>query len=144
MRTVIQRVKEASVSVDKKIIGKIKHGYLVYVGITHVDTIETVKKMADKVTKLRVFEDDQGKLNLNINQVNGALLVVSQFTLYGNVIGNNRPSFTEAARPDVANKLYQAFVLELKKTCHVETGQFQAHMDVKSTNDGPVTIIVEY
>ena len=100
--------------------------------------------MAEKVIKLRVFEDEQGKLNLNINQVNGSILVVSQFTLYGNVKGNHRPSFTEAAKADTAQSLYEAFAKELSHSCHVETGVFQAHMQVSSINDGPVTIFVEY
>ncbi len=144
MRAVVQRVKEAKVAVDHQIVGEIKHGYLVYLGVTHTDTIETAKKIAEKILKLRVFEDDDGKLNLNIHQVKGALLVVSQFTLYGDVKGNNRPSFIEAARPEMANALYDYFVEVLKASCHVETGVFQSHMDVSSVNDGPVTIFIEY
>ncbi len=144
MRMIIQRVKEASVSVDGHVIGQIKHGYLIYVGISTTDTEQTVKKMADKVMKLRVFEDENGKLNHHINHVKGSILVVSQFTLYGDVKGNHRPSFTEAAKPDIAVKLYTYFVELLRTTCLVETGQFQAHMDVSSVNDGPVTIFIEF
>lgn len=144
MRAIIQRVKEASVSVDNCIVGAIDKGYLVYLGITHDDTIDIAKKLAEKVLKLRVFEDDNNKLNLSIDQVNGEILVVSQFTLYGDIRSSNRPSFTKAAPLNVANELYQNFVAYLSASCHVETGVFQAKMDVKSINDGPVTIFIEY
>lgn len=144
MRAIIQRVKEASVQVNQQTIGAIDKGYLIYLGITHDDTENTAYKLADKVMNLRIFEDENNKLNLNIHQVKGALLVVSQFTLYGDVKGNNRPSFTHAAKPDIAKSLYETFVERLSSFCHVETGQFQAHMNVSSINDGPVTIFVEY
>ena len=144
MRVVVERVKQARVDVDGQCVGQIDHGYLIYLGITHTDTMATVKKMAQKVLNLRVFEDENQKLNLNINQVSGSILVVSQFTLYGNVKGNNRPSFTMAAKPDIAKPLYDAFIKQLSESCHVETGIFQTHMAVTATNDGPVTLFIEY
>ncbi len=144
MRAVIQRVKEASVSVDKTCVGAIEKGYLIYLGITHHDTPEIAKKLAEKIIKLRVFEDDLGKLNLSINQVNGKILVVSQFTLYGDAKNNNRPSFIKAAPAELAIGLYETFINHLKTSCHVETGVFLKHMAVSSINDGPVTIFIEY
>ena len=144
MRVVVQRVKQASVKVANEIVGEINQGYLLYVGFQHEDDMNIVKKTAQKVANLRVFEDEQGKLNLNLSKVSGSILAVSQFTLYGDVKGNNRPSFTEAAKPEIANKLYEAFVDMLKQDFHVETGVFQAHMEVSSINDGPVTILIEY
>jgi D-tyrosyl-tRNA(Tyr) deacylase len=144
MRVVCQRVKHAKVSVDRKVVGKINKGFLIYVGFNLEDNIDIVKKMANKISKLRIFEDELGKLNLNLEQVHGQILVVSQFTLYGDVKGNNRPSFINALRPEQANVLYQAFVDRLSELFHVETGIFQAHMEVESINDGPVTILVEY
>lgn len=144
MRAVIQRVKEASVDVFGSCVGAIQKGYLIYLGMTHEDQEETAIKLANKVLKLRVFDDQDGKLNLNIHQAGGDMLVVSQFTLYGDIKGSNRPSFIQAARPDIAEHLYDVFVHELRKHVHVETGVFQAHMDVKSSNDGPVTIFIEY
>ncbi len=144
MRVVCQRVKSASVKVNHEIVGKINKGYLLYIGFHTNDGLEEVEKMAKKVSKLRVFEDEQGKLNLNLTQVSGEILAVSQFTLYGDVSHNHRPSFTEALRPDEANKLYEAFVKKLEDEFHVEKGVFQADMDVESINDGPVTILIEY
>jgi len=144
MRVVCQRVKSAQVKVENQIVGKISKGYLLYIGFHINDSIDEVKKMATKVSKLRVFEDEQGKLNLNLSQVSGEILAVSQFTLYGDVKGNHRPSFTEACRPEQANSLYEAFVHELQNEFHVEKGVFQAHMEVESINDGPVTILIEY
>lgn len=144
MRAVVQRVKEAYVKVNGHHVGEIEAGFLIYLGITHEDTYETAKKLADKILKLRVFEDEQGKLNRDIKQAHGAMLVVSQFTLYGDVKGNNRPSFIMAAKPEHAQPIYTYFIDVLKTSCHVESGIFQAHMEVTSTNDGPVTIFVEY
>ena len=143
MRTVIQRTKDAKVVIDGKTIGQIEHGYLIYVGIHVNDTAEIIKKMAEKVHNLRVFEDDQGKMNLNLSQVNGSILAISQFTLYGDTKGNNRPSFIEAARAEQAETLYHQFCELLSVHHRVEKGLFGADMKVTSTNDGPVTIIIE-
>jgi D-tyrosyl-tRNA(Tyr) deacylase len=143
MRAIVQRVKEASVSVDHKIVGKINKGFLVYIGIHEQDSEDVVIKMATKIHNLRIFEDDQEKMNLNLEQVNGEILAISQFTLYGDTKGNNRPSFVLAARPEKAKMLYELFCRELSKFHHVEQGIFQAHMEVQSINDGPVTIQIE-
>ena len=144
MKLVIQRVKNASVEVDKKIIGKIDKGYLVLLGVTHTDTKETADYLVKKLCNLRIFEDENGKMNLNINQVNGSLLIVSQFTLYGDCTDGNRPSFTNAAKPDFANELYEYFCEKCsEKNIHVEKGIFGADMKVSLLNDGPVTIILE-
>jgi D-aminoacyl-tRNA deacylase len=143
MRIVCQRVKEASVKVDQQVVGQIKKGYLLYVGIHVDDQIDIVKKMAEKIHNLRIFEDDEGKMNLNLTQIGGDILAISQFTLYGDTKGNNRPSFISAARPEHANALYESLILELSKHHHVEKGVFGAHMEIHSINDGPVTIIVE-
>lgn len=143
MRIVCQRVKEASVKVDEQVVGQIKKGYLLYVGIHVDDQIDIVKKMAEKIHNLRIFEDDEGKMNLNLSQIGGDILAISQFTLYGDTKGNNRPSFISAARPEHANALYERLILELSKHHNVEKGVFGAHMEIHSINDGPVTIIVE-
>ncbi|TNF09256.1 MAG: D-tyrosyl-tRNA(Tyr) deacylase [Bacillota bacterium] len=143
MRVIVQRVKEAKVIVDDKIVGKIQKGFLIYVGIHEQDSTDVVVKMATKVHNLRIFEDDQEKMNLNLAQVNGEVLAISQFTLYGDTKGNNRPSFVLAARPEKAKMLYDVFCDELMKHHHVEKGIFQAHMMVESINDGPVTIQIE-
>jgi D-tyrosyl-tRNA(Tyr) deacylase len=143
MRAVIQRVSKASVKVDQKVIGKIEKGYLIYLGIHENDTKEQVEKMSNKIHHLRVFEDENGKMNLNLTQVNGSILLISQFTLYGDTKGNNRPSFIEAARPEVANPLYELMYKQLSQFHLVEKGIFGANMKVESINDGPVTIIIE-
>lgn len=143
MKIVAQRVNYASVEIDNEITAKIKNGFLVYLGIHHNDTIDDVVKYANKLKNLRVFEDENGKMNLNINAKNGSILLVSQFTLYADSKKGNRPSFIEAARPEVAIPLYEAFILELKKDLLVETGEFGADMKITSQNDGPVTIILE-
>ena len=144
MKLVIQRVKNASVEIDKKIVGKIDKGYLVLLGVTHTDTKETADYLVKKLCNLRIFEDENGKMNLNINQVNGSLLIVSQFTLYGDCTDGNRPSFTNAAKPDFANELYEYFCEKCsEKNIHVEKGIFGADMKVSLLNDGPVTIILE-
>ena len=109
MRLVVQRVKNASVEVDKKTVGKIDRGYLVLLGVTHTDTKEIADYLVKKLCNLRVFEDENGKMNLNIKQVDGSMLIVSQFTLYGDCTDGNRPSFTNAAKPDFANELYEYF-----------------------------------
>lgn len=144
MRAVVQRVKEASVKVDGKIIGTIEQGYLIYLGIHVNDTKEIASKMAQKIHALRIFEDEQGKMNLSLAQVNGQILLISQFTLYGDPKGNNRPSFIEAARPDLAEPLYEHVFQALSADHHVERGIFGADMKVSSINDGPVTIIIEF
>ncbi|EZP60617.1 D-aminoacyl-tRNA deacylase [Exiguobacterium acetylicum] len=144
MRVVLQRVKEASVTVDQKIIGQIKQGFLLLVGVTHEDTIDQVNWLADKIAGLRVFEDEEERMNRSLQDVDGQILSVSQFTLYGDVKKGRRPAFTEAAKPDVANELYEAFNERLRaQGLTVETGQFGAMMDIALINDGPVTLILE-
>jgi len=143
MRVVVERTRDAKVIVSNNIIGKIDYGYLIYVGIHVNDTIDVIKKMAEKIHNLRVFEDEQGKMNLNLTQVEGSILAISQFTLYGETKGNNRPSFIEAARPELAESLYNQFCEHLSLYHHVEKGIFGADMKVTATNDGPVTIIIE-
>ncbi|MBU1143981.1 MAG: D-tyrosyl-tRNA(Tyr) deacylase [Firmicutes bacterium] len=143
MRTVVERTKDAKVVVEGKTIGQIDKGYLIYVGIHINDTQDIVKKMAEKIHNLRIFEDDQGKMNLNLSQVQGSILAISQFTLYGDTKGNNRPSFIEAARPEAAENLYHYFCELLSQHHPVEKGLFGADMKVSATNDGPVTIIIE-
>lgn len=144
MKLVIQRVKEAKVKVKNEIVGKINKGYLVLLGVTHTDTKEIADYLTKKLCNLRVFEDENGKMNLNIKQVNGELLIVSQFTLYGDCTEGNRPSFTNAAKPDIAKDLYEYFCEKCKeRSIHVEKGIFGADMKVSLLNDGPVTIIME-
>lgn len=143
MRVLVQRVTAADVTVEGRLAGRIGKGYLLYVGIHHDDDDAIVVKMADKITCLRVFEDHQGKMNLNLEAVDGAILAVSQFTLYGDTKGNNRPSFTQAAPPDKAETLYELFITQLRMRHHVESGVFAAHMAVSSVNDGPVSIWIE-
>lgn len=143
MRAVVQRVLEASVSISGNIVGKIGKGYLIYLGVHVDDKEEQAIKMAQKIHNLRVFEDDQGKMNLSLGHVNGEVLVISQFTLHGDTKGNNRPSFINAARPELAEPLYQKILDQLSIDHHVEKGVFGADMKVSSINDGPVTIIIE-
>lgn len=145
MKFVIQRVESASVEVDKRIVGKINKGYLVLIGITHTDTKETADYLVNKLINLRIFEDENGKMNLSIDSVGGELLLVSQFTLYGDCSRGNRPSFDQAAKPEYANELYEYVIDECKKRVKkVETGIFGAHMKVNLVNDGPVTIIMDH
>ena len=144
MKFVIQRVKNAQVDVDNKTVGKIDNGFLVLIGITHTDTNEIADYLVKKLINLRVFEDENGKMNLSLEDINGSILLVSQFTLYADCSGGNRPSFTEAAKPDFANELYEYIISECKKKIDkVETGIFGADMKVSLVNDGPVTIILE-
>jgi D-tyrosyl-tRNA(Tyr) deacylase len=144
MRAVVQRVSEASVTVDGSVIGQIGRGFLVLLGISHSDTQKDVVWMATKIAGLRVFEDPEGRMNLGLADVGGAVLLVSQFTLYGDCRKGRRPSFIEAARPEVAVPLYQAVAAELRGAgLQVETGKFQAHMDVRLLNDGPVTLLFD-
>ena len=144
MKVVVQRVKQASVTVEGKEISKIEKGFLVLVGITHTDTQKEADYIAKKVTNLRVFEDENGKMNLSLKDVGGKLLIVSQFTLYGNCEQGNRPSFTEAAKPDIANELYEYFCKKCEENgIEVQKGLFGADMKVSLINDGPVTLVIE-
>ena len=144
MRAVVQRVSEASVTVDGDVVGKIEAGFLILLGVANDDTQQDVIWLAGKVAGLRVFEDADDKMNLDLREVGGAALVVSQFTLLGDCRKGRRPSFVAAARPDMANRLYQSFVAELRGLgIRVETGTFQAQMDVALVNDGPVTLLLD-
>lgn len=144
MKFVIQRVKEAKVEVDNKTVGKIDKGFMVLIGITHTDTKEIADYLVKKLVNLRVFKDENEKMNLSLKDVEGSLLLVSQFTLYADCSQGNRPSFIEAAKPDFANDLYEYVISECKKKINkVETGIFGADMKVSLVNDGPVTIILE-
>lgn len=145
MRVVVQRARQAKVTVDGNVTGAIEHGLMLLVGITHEDTVKDLEYCAKKVANLRIFEDEQGKMNLSIKEVGGSILSISQFTLYGETKKGNRPSFIEAARPEVAEPLYHQFNQILRETyeIQVETGIFGAMMDVSFTNNGPVTLIVE-
>jgi D-aminoacyl-tRNA deacylase len=144
MRIVLQRVSRARVTVEGRITGEIGAGLLLLVGFTHGDGDETLGWMAEKVAGLRVFADDEGKMNRSVVEAGGAALVVSQFTLYGDARKGRRPSFVDAARPDTAIPLYERFVDALRGTgLRVETGEFGAMMDVELVNDGPVTLILE-
>lgn len=144
MKIVIQRVTNAQVEVDKKVVGKIGKGFLVLLGVTHEDTKENADYLVKKLCKLRVFSDENDKMNLSLKDVNGELLIVSQFTLYANCKDGNRPSFVEDAKPEQANELYEYFCSECKKNdIKVEKGIFGADMKVSLLNDGPVTIVIE-
>ncbi|MFC6039776.1 D-aminoacyl-tRNA deacylase [Paenisporosarcina macmurdoensis] len=144
MRVVLQRSLCANVKVDGKVTGQIDKGYVLLVGLTHEDTEEDVRYVAEKVANLRLFEDEEGKMNRSIFEEGGSILSISQFTLYGDTRKGRRPSFSEAAKPDVAKPLWDLFNEELRKlNLQVETGVFGAMMDVSLTNDGPVTLIVE-
>ena len=144
MKLVVQRVKNAKVDVENKTVGRIEKGFLVLLGVTHTDTKETADYLVKKLCNLRVFEDEKGKMNLSIKDVKGKLLIVSQFTLYADCTGGNRPSFINAAKPEIANELYEYFCKECKnKGIEVEKGIFGADMKVSLLNDGPVTIILE-
>lgn len=144
MRIVLQRSKEASVTVDGQIVGAIDKGLVLLVGVTHEDTEEAAQFLADKVVNLRIFEDEDGKMNYSLLDVGGSILSVSQFTLYGDCRKGRRPNFMDAARPDHATEIYNLFNEELKKkNVTVETGIFGAMMDVQLVNDGPVTLILE-
>ena len=144
MRVLLQRVSRAEVRVDGRVSGQIGAGFCLLVGFTHGDGEEHVTWMADKVLGLRLFGDAEGKMNLALSDVNGALLVVSQFTLYGDAQKGRRPSFIDAARPELAEPLYQRFVAALRERgARVETGEFGAMMEVELVNDGPVTLWLE-
>jgi len=144
MRAVVQRVSRASVSVEGEVIGAIGRGVVVLVGVTHGDTEEQAGWLARKVAGLRIFEDQAGKINAGLHDVGGAALVISQFTLYADARKGRRPSFTDAAPPEVAEPLVDYFARALQEQgVHVETGAFGAHMLVEIHNDGPVTILLE-
>lgn len=144
MRAVVQRVKFSKVEVDGEVIGSINQGLNILLGVSKEDTIEDIKYLKDKVLNLRIFEDEEGKMNLSLKDVGGEVLAVSQFTLYGDARRGRRPSFSDAARPEVANPLYEEFVEKVKNQgINVGTGKFGAHMMVDLTNDGPVTILLE-
>lgn len=144
MRFVIQRVNEASVKVEGEVIGEIKKGFLVLIGISHEDTKEVADKMIKKLIGMRIFEDENGKTNLSLEQVDGELLLISQFTLYADCKKGNRPSFTKAGAPDMAEKLYDYIIEECKKSVpKVECGLFGADMKVSLLNDGPFTVLLD-
>lgn len=144
MRFVIQRVTSADVSIDNKTVGSIGHGLLILFGACDTDTEEMLPKFADKIVKLRIFADAEGKTNLSINDVGGELLIVSQFTLYADCRKGNRPSFVHAGSPDAANLLYEKFVsLCRERVPKVETGVFGADMKVRLENDGPFTVVID-
>lgn len=144
MRAVVQRVTEASVTVEGKTVGAIGPGLLVLLGVSREDTEKDGAYLVEKLAGLRIFEDEEEKMNRSVAQVGGSILLVSQFTLYGDVRHGKRPSFTQAAVPDVANRLYEKLADSLRaKGIPVATGQFQAHMEVALVNDGPVTILLD-
>ncbi|NST81181.1 D-tyrosyl-tRNA(Tyr) deacylase [Enterococcus faecalis] len=144
MKVVIQRVSQAQVAIEEQIVGQIKRGFMVLVGIHQEDTPEDVAYVVGKISKLRVFEDDEGKMNRSIQEIEGSILSISQFTLYAKTKKGNRPSFIEAARPDVAIPLYELFNQQLEaEGIALATGEFGADMQVSLTNDGPVTIVID-
>src|SRR5262245_42224536 len=144
MRVVLQRVRRASVTIDNEVVGAIGPGLLVLLGIRHGDTIEAARWLAEKTVALRIFADDDGKMNRGITDVGGSVLVVSQFTLYGDCSKGRRPSFIDAAPPEVAIPLYEGFVEAIRALgVPVATGRFGAMMDVELINDGPVTLIID-
>lgn len=144
MRAVVQRVTDASVSVDGAVVGRIGRGLCVLLGVTHDDDADVAQRMADKLFRLRVFDDDRGVMNLAVADAGAELLVISQFTVYGDTSGGRRPSWIAAARPEHAEPLVDAVVTELRRLdATVATGRFRTEMQVTLTNDGPVTVIVE-
>jgi D-tyrosyl-tRNA(Tyr) deacylase len=144
MRVVVQRSREASVTVAGEVVGSIEHGLVLLVGITHADTAKEVEFVAEKVANLRIFEDEDGKMNRSVLETGGQILSISQFTLYGDCRKGRRPNFMDAARPEQAEPLYRLFNEKLReKGLHVETGRFGEMMEVRLLNHGPVTLIVE-
>lgn len=145
MRVVLQRVSEASVTIDKIQKGRIGLGILILVGIEHEDTIDDIQWLVSKISQLRIFSDNEGKMNLSISEVNGEFLVISQFTLHASTKKGNRPSYIKAARPEMAIPLYEQFLKELRQASglKVEEGEFGADMKVSLINDGPVTILID-
>ena len=144
MRFVVQRVTHASVTVDSQVIGKIGNGFMVLIGVADTDTREIADKMVKKLLGLRIFEDENGKTNLDIHTVEGELLLISQFTLYANCRHGNRPSFIEAGKPDMANEMYEYIITKCKEQVPVvEKGEFGADMKLELLNDGPFTILLD-
>ena len=144
MRAIIQRVTRARVTVASRVAGEIQTGMLVLLGVGRTDTSESVEYLAEKIANLRIFADEAGKMNRSLVEIGGSALVVSQFTLYGDTRGGRRPSYIQAASPEEANRLYEEFVRCLRSfDVPVETGVFQAHMEVELVNDGPVTILLD-
>lgn len=145
MIAIIQRVSEASVKINDIIKGEIQVGFVVLLGVTHTDTQEDVEWLSKKIVGMRIFSDEEGKMNLDINSINGNILLISQFTLHSSMKKGNRPSFIEAARPEIAVPLYEKMILQLEKDLgkSIQTGEFGADMKVSLINDGPVTIILD-
>jgi len=144
VRAVVQRVSNSSVTVDQNVIGKIDRGIMVLLGVNDDDNSKDVEYLVDKIVNLRIFEDENEKMNLSLLDIKGDLLVVSQFTLYGDCRKGRRPNFTDAAKPDIAIPLYEEFIDKAKKYgIKVETGKFGAHMNVDIVNDGPVTLLID-
>ena len=144
MKTVIQRVSNANVKVNEQIIGEIEKGLVILLGISNNDTEKTIEQMAHKISNLRIFSDENEKMNLSIKDINGQILVISQFTLFADCKKGNRPSFTNAGSPEHANKLYEYFIKQIEnQRINIQTGIFGADMKVSLINDGPVTIILE-
>ncbi len=144
MRACVQRVTQASVTVDAELVGEIARGLLVLLGVTGDDTEDDARQLADKICGLRIFEDADEKMNQSLEEIGGAMLVVSQFTLYGDCRKGRRPSFTQAAPPEQAERLYNTFIAGVgMKGIKVATGRFRAHMDVALVNDGPVTLLLD-
>jgi D-tyrosyl-tRNA(Tyr) deacylase len=144
MRAVLQRVRQARVRVGEEVTGEIGRGLLVLLGVAHADTVEQAKWLAEKIVALRIFEDDQGKMNRDVTEAGGGVLVVSQFTLYGDCRKGRRPSFIDAALPEIAIPLYEAFIYAMRALgVPTATGRFGAMMQVELVNDGPVTLIVD-
>jgi D-tyrosyl-tRNA(Tyr) deacylase len=145
MKTVIQRVSEASVKIEKSIVGEIKKGLVILVGIENEDLLEDAKWLATKIVNLRIFSDNDGLMNLSVKEIDGDILLISQFTLYAKTKKGNRPSFIEAARPEIAIPIYESFKKSLESELEkpIKTGQFGADMKVSLVNDGPVTIIID-
>ena len=144
MKFVIQRVKNASCTVDNQIIGKIQQGFCVFIGVSNEDNSEIADKMIKKLIGMRIFEDENGKTNLSLADVNGSLLLISQFTLYADCKKGNRPSFTNAGKPDMANQMYEYIIEKCKEQIsNVQTGSFGADMKISLLNDGPFTIVLD-
>ena len=144
MKAVVQRVKKAQVKIHSETVGKIKKGLLVFLGVKTGDTEKDVKLLAEKIINLRIFSDKQDKMNLSLLDIKGEILIVSQFTLYGDCSKGRRPNFIHAAPPEIAENLYERFIQEIKKTgLTTQTGQFGAMMDIELINNGPVTLILE-
>ena len=144
MRIVVQNVNRAKCTIDNKIVGEISRGFCVFVGFTHLDTKETIEKMVNKLVSLRLFDDENGKTNLSLNDINGSILSISQFTLYASVKDGRRPSFVDAMRPGEATKMYDYFNECLRNTgIHIETGVFGADMKIDLENNGPFTTIID-